>query len=69
MEGLNIILDRRPLGKFYVRTKTEPVFYTAIDNETGEAWTDDFKTLSSCYRYLEGKKQKTKVANGLIAKD
>ncbi len=46
----------RPLGKFIFVdiVNDEPVF-VAIDNSTGEAFTEDFKTRYSATLYLHGR--------------
>lgn len=48
-EATNIIETRQPLGKFYC---IEQGTYIGIDNEDGEAWTEDFRSLSACRRLL-----------------
>ena len=50
-----IIRTRRPLGRFYHRSESDGrVVYTAIDNSTGDAWCEDFWTLQSAKKYLNG---------------
>lgn len=39
----------RPLGKFYLE---ENGLFIGIDNETGEAWVEEFETLESCIDWL-----------------
>jgi hypothetical protein len=54
-EAEKIIETRQPLGKFYCIDK--PAFngiYIGIDNEDGEAWTEEFRTLDECKRWLLG---------------
>ncbi|MDU4596466.1 hypothetical protein [Clostridium botulinum] len=51
-EAENIIDSRKPLGKFWLK---ENEFYIGIDNETGDAWTEEFKDKSSCIEWLIGK--------------
>ena len=46
-----IIDTRQPRGLFYTR---ENGMYVGIDNTTGEAWTEDFKTLGACMEWLHG---------------
>ena len=44
-----IIDARQPLGLFYaLENKT----YTAVDNSTGNAWTEPFPCLYDCKRWL-----------------
>lgn len=42
--------DTRDYGKFYVENSNGTV--TAIDNEHGECWTEDFRSVSSARRWL-----------------
>lgn len=49
-QGKKIIDSRKPLGAFYMIDNT---IYIAIDNLTGDAWTNEFKTLSSCKKWLK----------------
>ncbi len=44
-----IIDTRQPLGRFYA---TEDGTYTAVDNSTGDAWTEPFTSLRRCKRWL-----------------
>lgn len=55
-EAVNIINTRQPLGLFYVVTKNSlsDAAYTGIINDTGEAWTEDFYTISGCMAWLRG---------------
>ena len=56
-EANEIIVNRIPLGRFYVLEKGEPGeknIYVGIDNEHGHAWVEDFKSLSACKRWLGG---------------
>lgn len=41
----------KPTGRFYTK---EGELYTGIDNSTGDAWTEEFKTKASCFKWLEG---------------
>lgn len=51
-KALQIINTRKPLGIFYT---TEPNgTFTGIDNSTGEAWTEEFKDLNVCKKWLNG---------------
>lgn len=45
-----IILKRKPLGTFWT---IENGIYVAVDNLTGDAWTEDFKTKKECFDYLD----------------
>lgn len=49
-EAEKIICTREPLGKFWTKDKDG---YVAIDNSTGDAWTEDFRTKEECMAYLE----------------
>lgn len=52
-EATGIINSRIPLGLFYTIEKKGCVnIYVGIDNSDGNAWTEDFKSLSSCKRWL-----------------
>jgi hypothetical protein len=44
-----IIETREPRGLFYC---IEDGRYVGVDNRGGHAWTEDFKSLSSCKRWL-----------------
>jgi hypothetical protein len=48
-ESLDIIENRLPLGIFY---SFDNKIYIGIDNRAGHAWTEEFKTLESCERWL-----------------
>jgi hypothetical protein len=45
-----IIHTRRPQGLFYAKEGFR--LYFAVDNTTGDAWTEDFKSLRRCKRWL-----------------
>lgn len=49
-EALKIIETRKPLGLFYC---IDDDVYIGIDNQTGDAWTEDFKSLSACKKWLK----------------
>lgn len=49
-EAKKVINTREPLGKFWTKEKD---IYVAIDNSTGDAWTEDFRTKEECMAYLE----------------
>lgn len=43
----------KPIGRFYTK---EGELYIGIDNSTGDAWTEEFKTKASCFKWLEGER-------------
>ena len=55
-EASDIIESRKPLGLFYCieKSKDNRNIYVGIDNRSGDAWTEDFKSLSTCKRWLIG---------------
>lgn len=48
-EASTIIKTREPRGLFYT---IEDGRYVGIDNSYGDAWTEDFRSLSACKRWL-----------------
>lgn len=44
-----VIETRLPLGLFYCK---EGDLFVGVDNSYGDAWTEDFKTLSACKKWL-----------------
>ena len=48
-ESANIIENRTPLGAFY---SIDNGVYIGIDNKNGDAWTEEFKSLGTCKRWL-----------------
>lgn len=50
-EAYRVIDTRRPLGLFYLK---EGEGYTGIDNLSGDAWTEEFKTKEECLKWLKG---------------
>lgn len=48
-KSTEIIEKREPRGLFYT---IENDIYVGIDNLSGDAWTEDFKTLKQCKRWL-----------------
>lgn len=50
-EASKVIDTRKPIGQFLVLDKGG---FTAIDNQTGDAWTEGFKDLRNCLAYLNG---------------
>jgi NAD(P)H-flavin reductase len=52
-EATKIIDTREPLGTFWLTDKIKgKAVYVGIDNSTGDAWTEDFKSKGSCLRWL-----------------
>lgn len=52
-EASTIIETREPRGLFYTAESYENGnIYVGIDNCSGDAWTEDFKSLSPCKRWL-----------------
>ncbi|MBY6836934.1 hypothetical protein FDG50_05275 [Clostridium botulinum] len=49
-EAESIINSKKPLGLFWTKEKE---YYVAIDNLTGDAWTEDFRTKEECFAYLD----------------
>lgn len=47
-----IIETRKPIGYFYTFAGG---IYTGIDNSTGDAWTEDFKSYEECVDWLKTK--------------
>lgn len=52
-----IIEARKPEGLFYLMSITDSgsKVFVGIDNRTGDAWTEDFKSKSACLKWLRGK--------------
>jgi len=48
-KSIEIIEKREPRGLFYT---IENDIYVGIDNLSGDAWTEDFDTLTQCKRWL-----------------
>lgn len=48
-QGNEIIKDRMPLGQFVVSKGDK---YYAIENQSGDAWVEEFKSLSKAEKYL-----------------
>jgi hypothetical protein len=65
-EIAEIINGRVPLGKFYA-VETSPLLntdlYIAVDNSTGEAWTEEFANLPCALKWLEGESGYAKLFN------
>jgi len=49
-QASKIIESRKPLGLFYT---IDDGIYVGIDNRSGDAWTEDFKSKSACDRWLK----------------
>lgn len=49
-EADNIIMTRNPRGLFWCK---EDEWYIAIDNLTGDAWTENFTDKKQCFDYLK----------------
>lgn len=47
----NLVVTYKPLGSFLTWENGK---YIAIDNRTGDAWTEEFKTLKAAVRWLNG---------------
>jgi len=45
-----IIETRQPLGLFYRRVGHR--CYVGVDNSTGDAWTEEFRSRRRCLRWL-----------------
>lgn len=56
-KALSIINNREPKGLFYVIEKDSDNQdnFIGIDNTTGDAWVEQFKTLDDCNAWLKGK--------------
>ena len=50
-QAVEIIQTRKPLGKFYL---FQDGMVVGIDNETGEAWVEQFDSKDKCIRWLVG---------------
>lgn len=46
-----IIKERLPLGLFYAWSNNENV-WIAVDNSTGDAWTEEFQSVDFCITFL-----------------
>ena len=54
---LTVIHNYEPRSKYYAKTinRQGEMIYTAVDNSTGDAWTEDFKTRQEAIDWLKGK--------------
>jgi len=50
---LTIIDNREPRGEFFAFDRDEGI-YVAVDNSTGDAFTEEFKTIRDACRWLGG---------------
>jgi hypothetical protein len=50
-EATRIIETREPIGQFFLRDNS---LYIGIDNQTEDAWTEEFNTREECFRWLYG---------------
>lgn len=50
-----IIEYRRPLGLFLIETKNYPGYLVAIDNQTGDCWTEEFDCKQTAMDWLQGR--------------
>lgn len=48
-EAEEIIETRKQKGLFFLKSGE---IFVGIDNRTGDAWTEDFKSLDECYNWL-----------------
>lgn len=53
-KALDIIETRKPCGLFFLK---EGEGYTGIDNQTGDAWTEEFQTKNECLKWLKGEEK------------
>lgn len=49
-EAKEIIDTRQPIGLFY---EIDGDWYVGIDNSTGDAWVEEFKTKEECFAWLK----------------
>lgn len=57
-----VIIDtREPRGKFW--TTDESGMFVGIDNEHGEAWTEEFDNQKKCLKWLRGERKNEQKAN------
>lgn len=60
IEKINeIIENRKPLGLFLAREPrgTRKRMFIAVDNTTGEAWTEEFEKFSDARKWLRGEEE------------
>lgn len=46
-----IIDTRKPRGRFYTQEGSR---FVGVDNLTGDAWTEDFRSRRKCLKWLKG---------------
>lgn len=59
VEKINEIVERQePIGLFLAREPkgTRKRMFIAVDNSTGEAWTEEFEKFSEARKWLRGGK-------------
>lgn len=56
-----IIDERKPVGLFLIR---DAGVWVAVDNSTGDAWTEDFRHLLTAILWLRGKFERTTPVDG-----
>ena len=59
----SIIETREPKGEFCC---TEDGKYVGIDNQTGDAWTEEFDSEIDCIRWLTGEEEDDDVRGHLV---
>lgn len=54
-QASEIINTGKPIGLFWLKSKLEDGsdVWVGIDNSTGNAWTEDFKTKARCFNWLK----------------
>lgn len=57
-----IIEKRTPFGMFWLKEKG---VFIGIDNSTGDAWVEDFKTKKSMERWFDGRPAKSAAGDWL----
>jgi hypothetical protein len=50
-QASEVIETRAPTGLFYTNDNG---LFIGIDNSSGDAWTEEFKTKESCFKWLRG---------------
>jgi hypothetical protein len=57
-QASEVIETRTPTGLFYTK---ENGLFIGIDNSSGDAWTEEFKTKESCFKWLRGGRARDKL--------
>ena len=52
-EADGIIDQRVPIGTFLLNQRSPIGKYVGIDNQSGDAWVEEFETLEECIKWLE----------------